>query len=156
MLLILPILALFVITTVNPIQSVINLVILSTILAVFLFNIGITFLSLLYIAVYVGAVAILFVFVIIILDIRDLEIKETKIDYIKHIPFILIIIFITLILFNDFNHFYIFEDINSINYLEESSIESIAKALYGFNIIHFLITALILLASIIGPLLLLL
>lgn len=157
----LPILALFVITTTNPVISVLCLVILSTLLSVVLFKINITFISLLYILVYVGAVAILFLFVIIILNVKEFEITELGKNYTKHLPlsfcFILIIILslnnipiLTIELIDNFN-----QDINVImSSIEITSLQSLAKALYGYNSLHFLITSFVLLTAIIGSILL--
>src|SRR5271154_2983558 len=74
---ILPLLAIiagvFVITTKNAIISVFNLIVLYILVAFYLIYIGITYLGISYIIVYIGAIAILFLFVIMMIDIEVVE-----------------------------------------------------------------------------------
>lgn len=74
---ILPVLAItagiFVITTKNAIISVFNLIVLYILVAFYLIYIGITYLGISYIVVYIGAIAILFLFVIMMIDIEVVE-----------------------------------------------------------------------------------
>ena len=154
MILLLPVFALLVISTTSPIISVLCLVIFSTLLSVILFQIGITFISLLYIVVYVGAVAILFIFVIITLDVREFEIIESGKNYTKHLPLSFIITYIGIICFNNNLSWSINElpfIINNYYFLENTSLQSLANGLYGYNALHLLISSLILLSAIIGP-----
>jgi NADH-ubiquinone oxidoreductase chain 6 len=66
--------SILVVTTSNPVISVLFLISLFINVAVYLVVIGITFIGLTYIVVYVGAVTILFLFVIMLLDIKFSEI----------------------------------------------------------------------------------
>ena len=74
---ILPLLAIiagvFVITTKNAIISVFNLIVLYILVAFYLIYIGITYLGISYIVIYIGAIAILFLFVIMMIDIEVVE-----------------------------------------------------------------------------------
>lgn len=63
----------FVIITKNAIISVFNLIVLYILVAFYLIYIGITYLGISYIVVYIGAIAILFLFVIIMIDIEVVE-----------------------------------------------------------------------------------
>ena len=63
----------FVITTKNAIISVFNLIVLYILVAFYLIYIGITYLGISYIIVYIGAIAILFLFVIMMIDIEVVE-----------------------------------------------------------------------------------
>lgn len=73
----LPVLAIlagiFVISTKNPIISVFNLIVLYILVAFYLIFIGLTFLGISYIVIYIGAIAILFLFVIMMIDIEVVE-----------------------------------------------------------------------------------
>jgi NADH-ubiquinone oxidoreductase chain 6 len=73
----LPILAvvagIFVISTKNAIISVFNLIVLYILVAFYLIFIGITYLGISYIVVYIGAIAILFLFVIMMIDIEVID-----------------------------------------------------------------------------------
>src|SRR5271169_4087761 len=65
--------AVFVITTKNAIISVFNLIILYILVAFYLIYIGITYLGISYIIIYIGAIAILFLFIIMMIDIEVVE-----------------------------------------------------------------------------------
>jgi NADH-ubiquinone oxidoreductase chain 6 len=74
---ILPLLAviagIFVISTKNAIISVFNLIVLYVLVAFYLIYIGMIYLGISYIIIYIGAIAILFLFVIMIIDIEVVE-----------------------------------------------------------------------------------
>src|SRR3979490_2436831 len=63
----------FVIATKNAIISVFNLIILYILVAFYLIYIGITYLGISYIIIYIGAIAILFLFIIMMIDIEVVE-----------------------------------------------------------------------------------
>lgn len=65
--------AIFVISTKNAIISVFNLIILYILVAFYLIYLGITFLGISYIIIYIGAIAILFLFIIMMIDIEVVE-----------------------------------------------------------------------------------
>ena len=69
---------LFVITTKNAIISVFNLIVLYVLVAFYLIHIGIAYLGISYIVVYIGAIAILFLFVIMMIDIEVIEKKNNN------------------------------------------------------------------------------
>ena len=66
----------FVIITRNPVISVLNLIALFIIISGYLFLIGLNFLALSYILVYIGAVSILFIFVLMLINIRLSELHS--------------------------------------------------------------------------------
>ena len=68
----------FVITTKNPIISVFNLIVLYILVAFYLIYIGITYIGISYIVVYIGAIAILFLFVIMMIDIEVVNRKNNN------------------------------------------------------------------------------
>jgi NADH-ubiquinone oxidoreductase chain 6 len=78
----LPILAIiagiFVISTKNPIISVFNLIVLYILVAFYLIFIGLTYLGISYIVVYIGAIAILFLFVIMMIDVEVVEKRNSN------------------------------------------------------------------------------
>ncbi len=73
----LPILAIlagiFVITTQNAIISIFNLIVLYILVAFYLIYIGIAYIGISYVIIYVGAIAILFLFIIMMIDIEVIE-----------------------------------------------------------------------------------
>lgn len=65
--------AVLVISTKNAIVSIFNLIVLYILVAFYLIYIGIVYIGISYIIVYIGAIAILFLFVIMIIDVEIVE-----------------------------------------------------------------------------------
>lgn len=78
--------AVFVVTASNPVISVVLLIAVLLNVAGYLVLLGIAYLGLVYVIIYVGAVAILFLFVVMMLDIRVTELRETGRAYTQSIP----------------------------------------------------------------------
>ena len=83
--------AILVITARSPIISVLFLIAVFVNLAGYLILLGINFIALAYIMVYIGAIAILFLFVIMMLNIRLVELSETGSEYNKNFPLAIIV-----------------------------------------------------------------
>ena len=75
-----------VITSKNPVIAVIFLISVFINAAGYLILLGIGFIGISYIIVYVGAIAVLFLFVIMMLNIRTADILEAGSQYTKNIP----------------------------------------------------------------------
>src|SRR6266566_2991765 len=94
------------ITSKNPVISVIFLITTFVCAAVYLILIGINFIGISYIVIYVGAIAVLFLFVIMMINIKLSDILETGPQYNKNLPLaiaigsIFIFILFTVIPFN--------------------------------------------------------
>lgn len=86
--------ALGVIIAINPIHSILLLIIVFLCSAYILFMLQIQFLSLLLLLIYIGAIATLFIFVIMMLDIKISE--EGYVNFLKYVPFNLFLGFIFL------------------------------------------------------------
>lgn len=67
---------LFVIITRNPVISVLNVIALFILISGYLFLIGLNFIALSYILVYIGAVSILFIFVLMLINVRVSELHS--------------------------------------------------------------------------------
>jgi NADH-ubiquinone oxidoreductase chain 6 len=78
--------ATLVITSVNPVISVIYLIAVFINAAGYLIVLGIGFIGISYIIVYVGAITVLFLFVIMMINIKLTDIVETGNQYTKNIP----------------------------------------------------------------------
>ena len=115
----------FSITSKNPVISVIFLIATFVLSAGYLILIGINFVGISYIIVYVGAIAVLFLFVIMMINIKLTDILETGSQYTKTLPlalavgslFIFIIFSIIKINFNNVPVLSMFLD--KITYLNE-------------------------------------
>lgn len=99
----------FSITSKNPVISVIFLISTFVQAALYLILIGINFVGISYIVIYVGAIAVLFLFVIMMINIKLTDILETGSQYTKNLPLaiaigsLFIFIFFKVILYNNNN-----------------------------------------------------
>lgn len=66
----------------NPIISVLNLIGLFSVIALYLILVGIKFIGISYLLVYVGAVSILFLFILMLINIRVSELSSDTGNYI--------------------------------------------------------------------------
>ena len=166
--------AILVIISKNPIISVLYLIGLFLCIASYLIIIGISFIGLSYLLVYVGAVSILFLFILMLINVRISELfSETN----NSIPLVLIVILsLNNILFDiipsnnmilgftyrsfmdkffvnyyEFNKIY-FVTVNNWdnNLLETNHITSIGNIMYTNYSIWLLITSIILLLAMVG------
>ncbi|BCG68819.1 NADH dehydrogenase subunit 6 (mitochondrion) [Collybia sordida] len=98
--------SIFSITSKNPVISVIFLISSFVQAALYLILIGINFVGISYIVIYVGAIAVLFLFVIMMINIKLTDILETGSQYTKNLPLaiaigsLFIFIIFTIIPFN--------------------------------------------------------
>lgn len=84
--------SIFSITSKNPVISVIFLITTFVIAAAYLILLGINFIGISYIVIYVGAIAVLFLFVIMMINIKLTDILETGSNYTKNLPLAIVII----------------------------------------------------------------
>ena len=149
--------AVMVITSLNPIHSVFWLVLLFLNTSALLILLGFNFIPLMLIIVYVGAIAILFLFVIMMLDILQLK----KVESISNIIPIILCVFINvltqlILYFKDYNIVLNLNDL-SIWYLNsDSQVSFISKILYSFYGYPFIIISLLLLVAMVGAIILVL
>ena len=149
--------AVMVISSLNPIHSVFWLVLVFLNSSILLILLGFNFIPLMLIIVYVGAIAILFLFVIMMLDILQLR----RIESISNIIPIVICIFVNiltyvLLYFKDYSLTIKFSNSNIWNLNSESQINFIAKSLYSFYSYPFIIISLLLLVAMVGAIILVL
>ena len=144
-----------VITSTNPVLSAINLVFSFFLSAVLWLLLGAEFLSIILILVYVGAVMVLFLFVVMMLDIN---VAKKTAAYIKYLPLgiLIFIAFNALIIYFFINTF---ENINynaikNIEIISDSNTENLGYLLFTKYIIEFEIAGLILLLGIISAIVL--
>ena len=154
-----------VIVSKNPIVSVLFLIGLFLCIAAYLILTGLNFIGLSYLLVYIGAVSILFLFILMLINVR---ISELLIDSINSIPLAILIgglfnYFVNNVLpymvmsNNLLYHFTIKKQLTNVTsvswdgYLAETShITSIGNVLYGHYSIWLIITSIILLLAMVG------
>lgn len=78
----------FIISAKNPMVSILYMIALFVIAAMYLYLIGLGIFSLLYIMIYIGAIAVLFLFIITLLDINSTELSVKS--NIRDLPLVLI------------------------------------------------------------------
>lgn len=115
-----------VITSKNPVISVLYLISLFINTAGYLILLGIGFVGIAYILVYIGAITVLFLFVIMMINIKLVDILEVGREYTKNLPLALSIGFVFLymiISITSYNNYpqseYINNESNTINLLVE-------------------------------------
>lgn len=152
----------FVFGMVNPVQSLLWLVCVFICASLVLIEMGAEFIAILLILVYIGAIAVLFLFVIMLLNIRLIELNLFYVNY-RFISlffsffFLLQVLFlfffkninITLVDYNIVNYFWL----NNLDYT--SNIEVIGILLFKVFYYYFFFLSLILLVALLGTLVLL-
>lgn len=126
--------SIFSISSTNPVISVIFLISTFVCSAGYLIMLGVQFIGISYIVIYVGAIAVLFLFVIMMININITDIVETGSNYTKNFPLSIIIISLFIFIFKDILHiiFYVFKPIPSFNYGDFNFI-NIYTRLMNFN-----------------------
>jgi NADH-ubiquinone oxidoreductase chain 6 len=98
--------SIFSITSKNPVISILFLISTFVSAACYLILIGINFIGISYIIVYIGAIAVLFLFVIMMINIRLTDILETGNQYTKTLPLALLIVTFFIYIFAKFIPFF--------------------------------------------------
>lgn len=155
--------SLMVITAQNSIYSVLFLVLSFISSASMLFMLECEFVALLFVIVYVGAIAVLFLFVVMMLDVKTANVTK---DSIKYFPFggfvgaVFLIEILSIIsknfkanpyqesfLYNEYQNWY--DKLGSL-----TEIETLGQILYTHYVLQFLIAGFILFLAVIGAVLL--
>ena len=167
------ILGIFIIVTKNPVISVLFLILLFSSIASYLILLGVKFIGISYLLVYVGAVSILFLFILMLINIR---VSELISDTNNNIPLALVTILTFVVLFttvmpevsdnsgmmgqevytflqdivNTDNIEYVTSKNWDGNLLDNTDIISIGNIMYTSYSIWLLITSIILLLAMVG------
>lgn len=146
-----------VITSLNPIHSVFWLVLVFLNSSILLLLLGYDFLPLMIIIVYVGAIAILFLFVIMMLDIIQLK----RIESITHTIPMILCVFINclsyiIIYFKEYNLITHISSYNIWSLQSNSQVKLISKLMYSYFSYPFIIMSLLLLIAMVGAIVLVL
>lgn len=148
------ILSILTLTNNNPVNSILFMISLFVSTSLFLCSIDIVYIGLVYLIVYVGAIAMLFLFIVMLLNIR--EYNNTISSYKGSIPLAGIIGFVIFYIVGYSTSYSStitnYSTPGDISFLDQ--ITSVGYLLYTDNILLFIITAVLLLISRIGPLML--
>ena len=164
-------LSVLVITLSNPVYALVCLILVFFSTALFLLSINVNFLALIYLIIYIGAIAILFLFVIMMFNLRELENQSIQINDYSLISisfwFYLLIISKFYSLFLDyvwtyieydvyFNEFFFFKTQSLTYYLTYQYLDTLlfGTLLYTYYCYLFLVATLILLTAMLGSIIL--
>lgn len=155
--------AFLVISKNNPVHSVFFLVLTFGNTSALLLLLGVEFLAIIFWIVYVGAIAILFIFVIKLINIKVVELLDNSSRYLP-IGFIigLILLFEIYIYINSYTNIENADnllELNNLNFIftnifNSTNIELLAQILYTDYWLNLIIASLILLVAMIGAILL--
>ena len=150
--------SLIVITSKNPIHSIFALVVSFANVSILLILLGVEFLGLLFLIVYVGAIAILFLFVVMMLNIKLVELLDNATRYIPIGILIGIIFYIELSLLlpsiNEMSSLNSISTFDFLNVLPFNNILLIAEYLYTDFGHFFLFASVILLVAMLAAIVL--
>ena len=152
----------------NPVHSVLFLILVFCNASGLLLLLGLDFFAMMFLVVYVGAIAVLFLFVVMMLNIKQAEIRENILRYFPVGGFIGFIFFLEIFvgIGNDLLPFLAFSgeeilNLESLNYTswlnyqsQLSNIEALGHILYTDYVILFIISSFILLVAMIGAIVL--
>jgi NADH-quinone oxidoreductase subunit J len=142
----------------NIVQSVLYLILVFFLCSLLLIYLGADFIGLILLIVYIGAIAVLFLFVVMMLNIRILEITSTFSIYLL-LAFFLSFIFISLLFYIYWHNYYIIDAFNLVEYTNWTSfnnikIVAIGQLLFNDNYILFIGATLLLFIAMIGVIIL--
>lgn len=150
--------SILVISVKNPVHSVLSLIMCFIISAGLFILIGAEYIALTLIIIYVGAIAVLFLFVVMMLDINFTIMRQ---GWVRYMPLCLVIASILLfdlyMLFNKSLREVIYADhlaLPIVDSAPSNNAEAIGKVLYTDYVLPFQISGLILLVAMIGAIVL--
>jgi len=164
-------LSILVVTSTNPVYALICLILVFFSSALFLLSLNVNFLAMIYLIIYIGAIAILFLFVIMMFNLRELKQQSTEINDYSFLSISFLFYFLALWKFYSIlldsvvtyieydKYFYNFASKNaeSLQYfLTYQHVDTLlfGTLLYEYYSYLFLLAALILLTSMLGSIIL--
>lgn len=108
--------AILMISVLNPINSVLFLISIFFSVSIIFILLGVDFFGFIFIIIYVGAIAVLFLFIVMMLNVQKIE--TDKFTYLTIGIFILIILFIELFLSFLYNYSVLSENNNVLTYVD--------------------------------------
>lgn len=153
----------------NPVHSVLFLILVFFNAAGLLVLLGLDFFAMIFLVVYVGAIAVLFLFVVMMLNIKIAEINEKRLRYlpIGGVLGLLFLFEVLLIVDNDlipllfYNNAQAISEIQNLHFINWISnvetitnIQAIGNLVYTYYFYFFIMASLILLVAMIGAIVL--
>jgi NADH-quinone oxidoreductase subunit J len=153
--------ATFVIGIINPIHSILLLILVFFFGSILLLILNVEFFALIFLIVYVGAIAVLFLFMVMTLDIKISNVSQKFQDFFSYKSVIVFLILLNLFIFLNEDYIYLFSNYDNISYLNtyldyskvlkyDSHLEVLGKALFKEYILPFLFCGFILFIAMVG------
>ncbi len=149
--------ALIVILVKNPIHSILFLILVFIYTCSLLILLQSDFLAIIFLIIYIGAISVLFLFIIMMLNIRMIELgeNENKLKYLPASTIIILLIFIQLFyLYLNFqinlNYVQILDLVNFQRQMDYSSLQILGYLIYTYYKEYFILCSLILFVAMIG------
>ena len=136
----------FILINNNPIYSLLALILTFINFSFVLFSVKLEFLALAYLIVYVGAICVLFIFVILLLNLRFFSYQNNTKNYLILFIIFVIILIINSIILNSVEIYKDFCDIAS----HQSDLQLFAMSFFVDQYIYFILAGLLLLLAIIS------
>lgn len=149
-----------VISSNNPIHSIFSLVLAFANISFIMILLGVEFLGMLFLIVYVGAIAILFLFVIMMLNIKLVELLDNATRYVPigMIIGIFLLIEITMLLQNIYpqvsGNITLIDTFQYSNIFNNSNLNSLGEVLYKEYSVNIIIASVILLVAMLAGIIL--
>ena len=149
-------------SAINPVESVLFLILTFCNAAAILFIFNTEFLGLIFVIIYVGAVAVLFLFVIMMLNVKIQDQQSLSLNIfrgsyiIRFFSVYLIFILIFLVFKSIFSDYKSVGDISTsiLNFDSLNNIDVLGQFLYNYFLVSFLLAGLILLIALVGAIVL--
>jgi NADH-quinone oxidoreductase subunit J len=150
----------FVVFSTNPVHSVLSLILVFCSASMVLLLLTVDFLSILFVVVYVGAIAVLFLFVIMMLNIKLVQINESVLRWIPlgvalGLVFATEVLYIFEISFSSYSFDLVESQQSWVSLFQNSETLSLfGGALYVYFIVAFILSAFVLLTALLGAIVL--
>lgn len=151
--------SLFVVFSTNPVHSVLSLIVVFCSTSMLLMLLTVDFLSILFVVVYVGAIAVLFLFVIMMLNIKLVQINESVLRWLP-LSFLLALVFVSEVLYVFTEVFvdYLNPGEFSFSWLKQvvgsETLNLFGGSLYFYFLYSFILAAFVLLVALMGAIVL--
>jgi len=148
--------AIAVVNVKNPVHSILCLILVFVNVTGILLLLGLEFLAMVYVVVYVGAIAVLFLFVVMMLNIKLVEARASELNYLPLNAFVLLLFgselsYLVYSTFHPMLSGHKYEYLSFVQYIDAfSNMESLGMALYTFYFLPFFLVGFVLLVAMIG------
>lgn len=133
----------------NTVYSILSLILVFFLSSLLLLNFGLDYIPLIFISIYVGALSVLFIFVIMMLNIKIYGDKD-KLKF--NLIFLSILVFYFIIFFYDLNNFSLISlDFSLDNlYIKVNPIITLGMSLFTIYFIYIILAAIVLFIAMVG------